>query len=190
MWIAFEGHDGSGKTTTAEAVVMELAKQGKDVMFVRTPGTTPYGKYIRANWHKNENVRMLQFIANHVEVIEEVVKPHIAKGGWVVQDRLYISSVVYSGWAGDLDTDFIARTARMWIGDKPDITFIFECDTKTALERLAKQDKDLPDPDEVLFETIKMGYKVEGRVIGAKFVNTDRPQEQVIADCLESIRYL
>jgi len=191
MWVAFEGHDGSGKTSTAEAVAMELSKQGKDVLFIRTPGTTSFGKYIRANWHKNETVRMLQFIANHVEVIEEVVKPQLSKGGWVVQDRLYLSSLVYSGWAGKLSLEGIATTAKLWIDKMPDLLFVLQCSTEVALARLSALDKDLIDPDGTELDKIRWGYAIEAKVHKADVVDTtEQPQEDVIKYCLQRIAQL
>jgi dTMP kinase len=187
MWIAFEGHDGSGKTSTAELMVEQLSSSGKDVKFVRAPGSSTYGSFIRSNWHKNEKVRFLQLMANHVEIIEEIVLPHLASGGWVVQDRTFMSCLVYSGWAGLLPLEALVTTGHLWINKQPDRLFIFNCPTKTAVSRLDAIKKDLDDPDEYTLGYIKAGYRIEGQIKNAVFVDTDKPQNEVLEECLAHV---
>jgi len=187
MWIAFEGHDGSGKTSTADMLCDKLRELGKDVLFLRLPGSTPFGSYTRNTWHSNEKVRFLQVLANHVEVIEDLIIPHLARGGWVVQDRTCVSSIVYSGWAGPLSVDFVAATCKLWITKKPDVMFVLECPSYLAVERLGRLEKDLSDPDEGLITTIQIGYKIEGRVCDAKFIDTAKDQITVLNECMSHL---
>lgn len=182
MYIAFEGHDGAGKTTTAEKFVERLQEQGKDVLFVRAPGYTNFGMYIRRTWHPNLRVRYLQFLTHHVELLDDVIKPHLAKGGLVVQDRTYISSVVYS--AGIIPSPVLLAGYVDWI-TSPDRLFVLECPIDLALERIVAQPKDLPDPDKEELTNIQIRYKIECIARNGHLIDTTKPQEEVIDECLK-----
>jgi len=184
MYIAFEGHDGSGKTSTAQALAEKLTAMGKDCLFIRAPGTTKFGSFIRNTWHPNERVRYLQFLAHHVELLEDVIAPHLAKGGWVVQDRTYISSIVYS-W-GIIPDYVLLSPLYDWIR-LPDKLFVLQCPIEVALERLAGLSKDLPDPDTEELSKIKLRYEIEAKALGACLISTTLPQEDVLELCLGEV---
>jgi len=187
MWIAFEGHDGSGKTSTAEMLADRLREAGKSVLFLQLPGSTKFGSYVRNTWHPNDRVRFLQLLANHVEVIEDVILPHLDNGGWVVQDRTYLSNIVYLGWAGPISVEYVYTACKLWITKVPHKLFIFECDVKTAMDRLASLSKDLADPDPDSLHNIRAAYRLEGKVANAKFINTEKDQLSVLNECLSEI---
>lgn len=181
MYVAFEGHDGSGKTTTAEMVYNNLIEQGKDAMFIRAPGFTKFGQYIRQTWHDNLRVRYLQFLAHHVELLEDVIHPAIAQGKWVVQDRTYISSIVYS--ANVVKKPVLLTNFVDWI-TPPDKLFVLECPVQLAAERLRHLDKDLPDPDESELHNLQVRYRIECSALGGHLIDTSKPQDEVVSECL------
>lgn len=184
MYIAFEGADGTGKTSMAMALVEQLNSQGRNAKFVRAPGSTSFGNYLRANIHHRDDVKVYQFLANHVEIVEEVVKPHLEQGGIVVQDRTFISSIVYSGYCGTLDANDLAMYYRKAISKKPDVLFVLDCDTETCLSRLIDLDKDMDDPDVDLMSNILAAYRIEGRVQSGKIIDSSAPFEEVLETCL------
>lgn len=188
MYIAFEGHDGSGKSLTADVLTSKLIELGKSVYFLRAPGTTKYGQYIRGNWHDNHRVRFLQLLANHVELIEDKIKPALAAGKWVVQDRTFISSLVYQGFAGPLNYEDIFRTSRLWIDTLPNKLFFLECTPEIAAARLEKIPKDLPDPDEDMLRTLRLAYTIESRVWGGETLDTSvLTVGEIVKKCLTSL---
>lgn len=165
MYIAFEGIDGSGKTTVASVLSDYLREQGKDVLQIRMPGCTSFGQFIRANWHKNKKVRFLSLLANHVEVLEDLVVPHLDKGGWVVQDRTYLSSHVYFGYDDSLNHSLITSCSRHWINRTPDRMFVLDASAEVAEHRLSLQMKDLPDPSRKELAELRLAYIIESGVV-------------------------
>lgn len=192
MYIGFEGHDGSGKSTTCAELAKKLRKQGKDVLEIRAPGSTPFGQYLRSTWHPNPVVRQLQLLANHVEIIDEVVKPALAADKFVLQDRTYVSSLVYSF------DDIFPYAAQSLVYDfinlRPDVTFFFHCDADLAIDRLTKLDKDLPDPDQEALASIQQRYQIEYSVVKsqavAHMINSNQDLETVVNECLSILSSL
>lgn len=189
MYIAFEGIDGSGKTTIVELLTESLASKGKDVLPIRMPGHTKLGTFVRNTWHHNKKVRFLSLTANHVEVIEEVIEPHLAAGGWVVQDRTYLSSHIYFGFQSELNYGFVTATSKFWIGRKPDKLFLLDTSAEIAYDRLSRQEKDLPDPSLVDLSYLRLAYKTELTGLpNCHIIETDNLQpEEIIDQCLAQI---
>ena len=91
-YIAFEGIDGAGKTTVAEAVAELLVEDGHRVEMVREPGGTEIGEAIRQIVLHSEDdlapwTEALLFAAARAQLAYEVVAPLLAEGVWVVTDR-------------------------------------------------------------------------------------------------------
>jgi len=107
----FEGPDGVGKTTLAEAVRQSLAQTGCSVLAVAFPGkdTTTLGGHIYELHHRPATHPIQQItpdalqvlhIAAHIDAIQSMIRPHIHKGGIVLLDRYWWSTWVYGRLAG------------------------------------------------------------------------------------------
>jgi hypothetical protein len=59
-----------------------------------------------------------------------------------------------------------------------------------AVERLSKLDKDLDDPDESLINKIQIGYRIEGKIVGAHLIDTTQDQQSVLNQCLSRVGLL
>lgn len=187
MYIGLEGHDGSGKSSTGDILNERLSNMGKDVLYIRAPGATSFGQYVRHKWHTNEKVRALQFLANHVEIVEDLVIPHLDRGGWVIQDRTFLSGIVYQGWLGKIQVDLLSSMYARLLTRRPDYMFVFECDAKTAVARTSSLQKDLKDFSEMETNTIKALYRVEADTWDGIIVDTNQDQEKVVNFCIEVI---
>ena len=187
MYIGLEGHDGSGKSSTGEILRERLFYMGKKVMYIRAPGTTSFGHYVRHQWHPNEKVRALQFLANHVEIVEDLVIPHLDSGGWVIQDRTFLSGIIYQGWLGKIKVDLLSSMYARLLSKRPDHLLIFECPVKMALDRISKLSKDLSDPSEDDMRVIQNLYRSECYVWDGQIIKTDREQSEVVDQCLEIV---
>jgi dTMP kinase len=110
MFISLEGPDGVGKTTQVALLVDALRARGLGVVQCREPGGTALGERVRALLLDGEapigdRAEALLFAAARAQIVEEVIRPALADGRWVVCDRYVDSSVVYQGIARGLGVE-------------------------------------------------------------------------------------
>src|SRR5918998_6451224 len=109
MFITFEGVDGSGKTTQARLLADRLRAEGRDVVDTREPGGTPLGERVRELLLAGEHVapwaETALFAAARAQLVDEVIRPALARGADVVCDRYIDSSLAYQGIARGLGVE-------------------------------------------------------------------------------------
>jgi dTMP kinase len=144
-FITFEGPDGSGKTGQAEALGGYLRGRGHDVLLTREPGGTPIGDQIRAVLTSLENETMLPqaefllFSASRAQLVEEVVRPNLQAGRWVISDRFLDSSLAYQGFGHRLDLETLWAITRFATGGlTPDLTLLLDLPADVGLQRREK----------------------------------------------------
>ena len=73
-----------------------------------------------------------------------MIIPQLTEGALVISDRMADSSLVYQGYAQQLDIE-ILKTINTWAMHtiQPDITFYVRIDIETALERIKKRNASL-----------------------------------------------
>lgn len=142
-FIAFEGPDGSGKSTQL-ARMAHLAKAGGlDVIEVREPGGTAIGEQIRsilldpANVDMTVRCEMLLYMSSRAQLVEQTIAPALEQGSLVLADRFVASTCAYQGTAGGIPMQDILDVAQVATnGRMPDLTVIFDVDEVTAAKRL------------------------------------------------------
>jgi len=103
LFITFEGPEGSGKTTQIELLRDYLEEKGYPVLATREPGGTSIGDQIRAILLDPRHTEIqsvseaLLFSAARAQIVHQVIRPHLARGGIVLCDRYadYILSGIY-----------------------------------------------------------------------------------------------
>jgi len=104
LLIAFEGIDGTGKTTQIRLLAEKLTARGHRVVATREPTDGKYGRKIRELFTKRHHVSAQEeldlFIADRKEHVREVIAPALAAGKIVLTDRYYFSTAAYQGAAG------------------------------------------------------------------------------------------
>ncbi|GII81530.1 dTMP kinase [Sphaerisporangium rufum] len=144
MFIAFEGGEGSGKTTQSRLVAIWLRDQGFDVVQTREPGATKVGMRLRAILldavHQGLSARAeaLLYAADRAEHVEKVIRPALERGAVVVCDRYIDSSLAYQGAGREIDSRDVA-TVNAWATGAlvPDLTVLIDVPPATGLARLA-----------------------------------------------------
>jgi dTMP kinase len=117
VFISLEGPDGVGKTTQVGLLADRLRRLGLDPVLCREPGGTGLGERIRALVLEHEEFTVadraeaLLFAAARAQIVEEVVRPALDAGRWVVSDRFIDSSIVYQGVARGLGVDPIREVS-------------------------------------------------------------------------------
>lgn len=142
MFITLEGPEGSGKTLQLPKLADYLRQCGFDVLTTREPGGTIISEQIRTVLHNLENKEMnprteiLLFQASRAQLVEQVIRPHLNKGGVVVSDRFADSTLAYQGYGHQIDIEPLRVLVKFATGGlKPDLTFLLDVDVEIGLRR-------------------------------------------------------
>jgi dTMP kinase len=147
-FIAFEGGEGTGKSTQARLLAEALEHQGKRIVLTREPGGTPGAEAVRGllldppgeGW--TLRAEALLFAAARADHVDRLIRPALARGEWVICDRFLDSSRAYQGAAGGLGDDTIqAMHAAGSQGLLPDLTIVLSVPPDLLAERLAERDR-------------------------------------------------
>jgi dTMP kinase len=142
-FITVEGIEGVGKSTNLSFVANELRRAGHAVVETREPGGTSLGERIRELLLSPETrigplTELLLMFAARATHLEEVIRPALGSGKWVVCDRFTDASYAYQGGGRGLPTSTIDALAALVQGDlKPDLTLLLDAPLKIAAERQA-----------------------------------------------------
>ncbi|GAL04919.1 thymidylate kinase [Photobacterium aphoticum] len=143
-FIVIEGLEGAGKSTAIQQVMDVLANNGiANITATREPGGTPLAEQMRTlvkEGHPDEPLtdmaELLLLYAARSQLVENVIKPALAKGDWVVGDRHDMSSQAYQGGGRGFDRDVMMRLRDTVLGDfRPDFTIYMDIDPVLGLER-------------------------------------------------------
>ncbi|WP_241975882.1 MULTISPECIES: dTMP kinase [Cryobacterium] len=147
LFITVEGGDGSGKTTQSQLLTDWLEQGGRTVLRTREPGGTPVGVLIReiVLHHRGEvspRAEALLYAADRAQHIATAVRPALARGEVVIQDRYLDSSVAYQGAGRVLGADEI-RELSLWAAEGllPELTILLDLDEDVARGRLDADNK-------------------------------------------------
>lgn len=142
-FIVIEGLEGAGKSSAIQVVVETLQQFGiKDVVFTREPGGTPLAEKLRhlikheVEEPVTDKAELLMLYAARIQLVENVIKPALAQGKWVVGDRHDLSSQAYQGGGRGLDQNLMATLKSAVLGEfKPDFTLYLDVDAEIGLAR-------------------------------------------------------
>jgi len=163
-FITFEGVDGAGKSTGLEWFVAALRQRGIDLLVTREPGGTPLGEQLREillhqPMHA-ETEAMLMFAARR-EHVEQVIRPALQRGTWVISDRFSDASFAYQGGGRGVPLAKLEQLEQWVHGDlQPDLTLLFDIPIEVARQRLnnnASLDKFEREQGE-FFERVRQAY--------------------------------
>ncbi len=148
MFITLEGPEGSGKTSHIPYLVEYLREKGQIVFPTREPGGTSIGEQIREVIHDLKNVEMhprtetLLYQAARAQIVEQVIKPHLADGEIVLSDRYYDSTIAYQGYGHQQDLEQVRQLVKYATGGLvPDLTVLLDVDVEEGLRRKKKDNE-------------------------------------------------
>jgi dTMP kinase len=186
-FISIEGGEGAGKSTSIEYIKQKLEACGIECVVTREPGGTPMAEDIRQLLlqHRDETVdpytELLLMFASRRQHVENVIRPALAAGKWVVCDRFTDASFAYQGFGRGLDKDFIT-SLKHWVHSdlNPTMTLLFDLDIAIGMERAGKRsDFDRIETEEMsFFERVRQGYLTQAKA---------EPQRYRIVDASQSI---
>jgi dTMP kinase len=141
-FITIEGGEGVGKSTHIAAVRDSLSRAGLQVVVTREPGGTARAERIRdllltptAEPMPQACELLLMFAARSTHV-ENVIRPALARGTWVICDRFTDATYAYQGGGRDVPRDQIAFLERLVQNDlRPDLTLLLDAPIELAMAR-------------------------------------------------------
>ena len=151
-FIAFEGGEGTGKSTQAKLLAAALAAREIECVTTREPVGTPGAEAIRAllldpalpQWEPAAEA--LLFAAARSDHVAHLIEPALAAGRWIVCDRFVDSSLAYQGGAAGLGEEAIRALHQVGSGGLlPDVTLLLEADARATTKRITARDGDVAD---------------------------------------------
>jgi len=144
LFLSFEGGEASGKSVQAKRLAERLIAEGRDVVAVREPGSTPVGERVRdIVLHAQEiplgaNAQALLYSTARAQLVRDVIRPALAAGKIVIVDRFYDSTLAYQGYGHGADLEQLRAVTDFAVGDtRPDRTLLLDLSVDAAEQRAA-----------------------------------------------------
>ena len=184
-YLAFEGIDGSGKTTLIDELSKKLTESNVDFNIVREPGGSKLGEGIRElllshDYDVDPTSEALLMSASRAQLIQEIVKPAINNGHVVITDRSAYSSVAYQGVGRDLGYQKIYELNDLAIDSFwPEKVILLDIDPKISLSRQKVADR-IGSGEISFFNKVRDGYLQLAEDFSDKFLvlNAEDSQQQ------------
>jgi dTMP kinase len=155
IFIAFEGGEGTGKSTQSKLLQKWLEQEGETVILSREPGGTDLGKDLRKILLGHETgaisprAEALLYAADRAHHVFSVIRPGLDAGDVVITDRYFDSSAAYQGAGRVLNPSEVARISR-WATESlyPTLTILIDVPAEIGLSRLQSRDRLEAEPTE------------------------------------------
>jgi len=166
-FITVEGGEGAGKTTQLAFMRDDLERAGLRVVVTREPGGTMLGEEIRHLLldHRHDGMSLaaetLLMFAARAEHLDQVIRPALAEGCWVLCDRFTDATYAYQGGGRGLPLERIA-VLEDWVQGalRPDLTLLFDLPVAVGLARAGKRSAAdrFEQEDRAFFERVRAMY--------------------------------
>jgi len=166
-FITVEGGEGAGKSTQIQRIGAWLAERGHTIVHTREPGGTQLAEQLRTtlldtkNTAVSELTELLLMFAARAQHLDELIRPALLRGEWVVCDRFTDATWAYQGGGRGLPGEQIAALEKLVHGDlQPDLTLLLDLPVRVGLERVAMRgeaDRFEREP-EAFFERVRQAY--------------------------------
>lgn len=202
-FISLEGIEGAGKSTCVPVIETWLADHAREVVKTREPGGTPLAEEIRnlvLGLGANQTVEAptsdtetLLMFASRAQHLDEVVRPALERGAWVVCDRFTDATLAYQGAARQLGMERIFELAE-WVHASlwPDLTLLFDVSVETGLGRATQRGaKDRIEQERAEFFTrVREGYLELAQAYPERIrvIDAERSMEQVAQQVVNELQ--
>lgn len=166
-FIVIEGLEGAGKSSAIASVVTHLQAKGIQAETVREPGGTPLAESLRdlvkKKWDEkvSPTTELLLMYASRVQLVDNIIKPALAKNRWVIGDRHDLSSRAYQGGGRQLGDELLQKVRKITLGRfTPDLTLLLDVDEKKGLERARERGEldRIEEEDLAFFQRTRQAY--------------------------------
>lgn len=160
VFISFEGGEGVGKSTQIRLLADRLRKAGYTVCCLREPGGTSIGEQIRKVLLSRDNTAMdpvaelMLYEAARAQLVNEVIKPALARGEVVLVDRYFDSTTAYQAYARGIDKNLVEQANKLGSdGLVPTRTILLDKDVLLGLDEATKEGADRLESEGQEFHT-------------------------------------
>ncbi|WP_043615270.1 dTMP kinase [Nonomuraea candida] len=197
LFVAFEGGEGSGKTTQSRMLAIWLRDQGYDVVQTREPGSTKVGMRLRAILldaaEKGLSARSeaLLYAADRAEHVEKVIRPALYRGSLVITDRYVDSSLAYQGAGRALDPQDVSKI-NAWAtgGLVPHLTVLIDTPPEVGLTRLGGAADRIESEPLEFHERVRKEFRALAAAAPERYFVVDGtlPQEEITRRIQDRVR--
>jgi len=198
IFIAFEGGEGSGKSTQAKLLKGWFEEEGKTVTLTREPGGSTLGKDLRKILLAKETgvisprAEALLYAADRAHHVYSVIKPALERNEVVITDRYFDSSIAYQGAGRTLASGEVARISR-WATESlyPTLTIILDQPANIGLKR--KKNADRLESESIDFhDRVRQEYLQLASIDPERYLVIDarRPISEIHAEIVSRIQEL
>jgi dTMP kinase len=197
-FITFEGVDGAGKSTHLEWFAAALRQRGIGLLVTREPGGTQLGERLREillNQPMHAETEALLMFAARREHVEQVIRPALQRGTWVISDRFSDASFAYQGGGRGVPVTKLEQLEQWVHGDmQPDLTLLFDIPIEIARQRLsnnASLDRFEQEQGE-FFERVRQAYLSRAAKTPQRFavIHAERSMDEVKRDLAKIVASL
>jgi len=203
-FIVFEGIDGSGKTTQINELSKwinetNLISKNNQLVITREPGGTRLGQSIRSllldsSQEKSPNsiTELLLYAADRAQHVNEIIRPSLNKGDWVISDRFCGSTLAYQGYGRKLDIKLIKDLESIATqGIYPDITFLLDISVDESIKRRINRKNDRIEREGRDFlSKVSLGFKALSEDENWKKISAIKSKEEIISEIKYEIKKL
>jgi dTMP kinase len=199
LFVAFEGGEGSGKTTQARLVAIWLRELGYDVVTTHEPGATKVGMRLRAllldtaHAGMSPHAEALMYAADRAEHVSTVIKPALDRGAVVITDRYVDSSLAYQGAGRSLPVEDIARLNDWATGGRtPDLTVLLDMNPMAGLARRTRSADRLEAEPAEFHNRVRSGFLALAKADPSRYliIDADGQQDDITREITTRIRAL
>ena len=203
-FIVIEGIDGSGKTTQINKlskwlIEANLIPKNNQLVVTREPGGTKLGQSIRSllldtSIEKSPDsiTELLLYAADRAQHVNEIIRPSLNKGDWVISDRFCGSTLAYQGYGRKLDIKLIKDLETIATqGISPDITFLLDIPVEESIKRrISRSDDRIEKEGTDFLKNVSLGFQVLSEDNKWKKISALNSEERIISEIKHEIKKL
>lgn len=192
-FITLEGGEGAGKSTSLGCIRSFFEERQLPLRVTREPGGTPLAEEIRGLLLQKRaeavapDTELLLMFAARAQHLEQVIRPALQRGEWVLCDRFTDATYAYQGGGRGLCLERIATLEALVQGDlRPGLTLLLDLPVEQGLARVGRrgeQDRFEAERQE-FFERVRTAYRARAAAEPARFrlIDASRPLPEVEAE--------
>ena len=203
-FIVFEGIDGSGKTTQINQlskwlIGSDLIPENNKLVITREPGGTKLGKSIRSllldtSIEKSPDsiTELLLYAADRSQHVNEIIRPTLDQGDWVISDRFCGSTLAYQGYGRKLDIKLIKDLEAIATqGISPDITFLLDIPIEESIRRrINRKDDRIEKEGRQFLANVSLGFQALSEDSNWKKISAIDSKENITSEIKSEIKKL